>query len=335
MVAYQLNLFQPSLEEQTPDLRSYDVIIVAFSGGKDSLACLLWLLDQGIPAETIELWHHSVDGGEGESTLMDWPCTPGYISAVGQALGSKTYFSWREGGFEREMLREESPTAQTWFETPQGLQVAGGKGKPDTRKRFPQVSADLSVRWCSSSLKIEVMSIAIRNQNRFLGSRTLVITGERAQESPSRAKYKILEPHRTHCKSRHVDHFRPVLLWDEKEIWSIIQKHRINPHPAYRLGFGRVSCACCIFSSANQWATLYKIAKEKVQKIIDYEKEFGFTINRNESIENRILKGTPYLTLDPELVKIALSTEYQERIILEEDEWLLPSGAYGESSGPV
>lgn len=53
---------------------SYDVVIVAFSGGKDSLACLLHLLELGVPRSKIELWHHDVDGREG-STLMDWPCS--------------------------------------------------------------------------------------------------------------------------------------------------------------------------------------------------------------------------------------------------------------------
>jgi tRNA(Ile)-lysidine synthase TilS/MesJ len=59
------------------DLASYDVIIVAFSGGKDSAACVLHLLDLGVPKHKIELWHHLVDGREG-STLMDWPCTEAY-----------------------------------------------------------------------------------------------------------------------------------------------------------------------------------------------------------------------------------------------------------------
>jgi tRNA(Ile)-lysidine synthase TilS/MesJ len=34
-------------------LMSYDFIIVAFSGGKDSMACVLRLLAMGIPAITI------------------------------------------------------------------------------------------------------------------------------------------------------------------------------------------------------------------------------------------------------------------------------------------
>lgn len=38
----------------------YDAILVAFSGGKDSLACLLHLLDLGVDRSKIELWHHDV-----------------------------------------------------------------------------------------------------------------------------------------------------------------------------------------------------------------------------------------------------------------------------------
>ena len=35
---------------RAPDLASYDRIIVAFSGGKDSIACLLTLIEAGVPA---------------------------------------------------------------------------------------------------------------------------------------------------------------------------------------------------------------------------------------------------------------------------------------------
>ena len=45
-----------------PDLKSYDRIVVAFSGGKDSVACLLTLLEGGVPPERIDVYHHDVDG---------------------------------------------------------------------------------------------------------------------------------------------------------------------------------------------------------------------------------------------------------------------------------
>ena len=100
-----------------PDLASYDHFIVAFSGGKDSLACVLHLLDLGVPRDRIELWHHDVDGQEG-SRLMDWPVTRDYCRAVAEALEIPLYFSWKVGGFEREMRRDGTATAPTRYEAP-------------------------------------------------------------------------------------------------------------------------------------------------------------------------------------------------------------------------
>lgn len=229
------------------DLSSYDKIIVYFSGGKDSLACILHLIESGVDMSRVELWHHEIDGREG-STLMDWPVTPAYCQAVADTLNLPIYFSWKIGGFEREMLRKDSLTAPTKFETPAGeiFQVGGTRGKPNTRRKFPQVSADLKVRWCSAYLKIDIAAAAIRNQAHFDHSQTLVISGERAEESPARSKYKEFEPdradNRSGKKGRLVDRWRPIHKWSEADVWAIIERFDINPHPAYHLGWGRVSC---------------------------------------------------------------------------------------------
>ena len=106
---------------------------------------------------------------------MDWPNTTSYCRAVTRALGVPLYLSWKEGGFRREMMRDGTPTAPICFETPEGtLGKVGGNGPPGTRLRFPQVTADLKQRYCSSYLKIDVMAALIRNQDRFLNSRTLL-----------------------------------------------------------------------------------------------------------------------------------------------------------------
>ncbi len=135
-------------------MRNYDKYIVAFSGGKDSTACFLHLLDLGIDKDKIELWHHLIDGKD--ETFMDWEVTEDYCRKFAESFGVKIYFSWKDGGFKREMLRENSLTAPTVFETPnQGLiEVGGTRGKESTRRKFPQISPDLSVRWCSAYLKI-------------------------------------------------------------------------------------------------------------------------------------------------------------------------------------
>jgi len=79
-----------------PDLGAYRRFVVAFSGGKDSLAALLHLLSLCVPAHAIELHHHDVDGRG--PTFMDWPCTPAYARAIADHLGIALYISWREGG---------------------------------------------------------------------------------------------------------------------------------------------------------------------------------------------------------------------------------------------
>ena len=53
-------------------------IIIAFSVGKDSIACVLHLFELGFKADQMELWHHDVDGGEDDENLWDWKCTRSY-----------------------------------------------------------------------------------------------------------------------------------------------------------------------------------------------------------------------------------------------------------------
>lgn len=330
-------------EPPTPDLDSYQIIAVAFSGGKDSLACLLHLLELGVPRERIELWHHDVDGREG-SSLMDWPCTRAYCRAVADALGVRLYYSWRVGGFEREMLRDGTATAPTRFETPEGeLLEVGGKGPPGTRLKFPQVSGDLSVRWCSAYLKIDVCRRAIANQDRLRGLRTLVVSGERAEEDKSkdktgRAGYATFERDLSDARDgkhrRHVDRWRPVHGWREQEVWAIIERWLVNPHPAYRIGWGRVSCMKCIFGNADQWASVAKLQPDGFEVIARYEERFGKTIKRKESVRHLAVVGQPYIW-DEVDARAALSASFDEPVILAPGAWKLPRGAYGDSCGPT
>ena len=241
------------------DLYSYDRYIVSFSGGKDSTALLLFLLDNGVPKEKIELWHQEIDG-RGRS-LFDWEVTPDYCRKLGEAFNIPVYFQWKVGGFEREMTRTESLTAPVCFELPDGSiqQTGGDRGKPSTRNKFPQPSPDLRVRWCSAYLKVDVCATALRHQERFQNIRTLVLSGERGEESKQRAGYAIIEPDRADLRNgrnpRYIDRFRPIRDWKEQQIWDILEKYRVRPHPCYFMGFGRCSCKFCVFGNCHQFAS--------------------------------------------------------------------------------
>lgn len=332
---------QSESAEAKVDPKNYDKVLVMFSGGKDSTALVLHLLECGVSKDKIELWHHDIDGRGG--VFMDWESTPAYCRAFADAFGIPIYFSWKDGGFEREMNRKDALTAPIFFEEPTAIsginiirKVGGINGKESTREKFPQVSPSLSVRWCSAYLKIDVGSAAIRNQDRFSGKRTLVLSGERGEESAARAKYPIFEPDRADCRAgrpkRHVDRWRPIRDWSEKSVWAIIWRHRVRVHPAYYLGWGRVSCKFCIFGNANQFASAFKISPEQGNKIAAYEANFGVTIKREIKLVDLVAKGTPY-EMEAAMIDLATSETYNESIIMEH--WYLPSGAFGESCGPI
>lgn len=335
---------QGTLFDTSPDshqilpLDQYDVIAVGYSGGKDSLAALLDLLERGVPPSKIELHHHDIDG-QGEK-LMDWPCTHAYVKATAEALGIPVVFSWREGGFVREMLRDNSPTAPVVYEREGERTVLPTKREtPGTRLKFPQVSADLSVRWCSAYLKIDVMARVLANDPPYQGKKILVVTGERRQESSARAKYADVEPHRTNTKSRTVHQWRNVIDWSEEQVWDIIKRWNVRVHPSYSLGFGRTSCLACIFGDSDQWASVNHLSPERFQRIAGLERDFRSTIRKGQTVEGLAARGKEFVSDKPsELRALAMSPDAftKEMFFLKPDEvWKQPAGAFKRCGGPT
>lgn len=184
--AYEKGMYLGSLFP----LEDYDKIIIMFSGGKDSLACILHLLELGVPKNKLELWHHNIDGGS--DRRMDWPVTQNYCQAIADYLGIKLRVSYREGGFWREVYRKGA-SGGVFFEdngeikhTPMSekqlqsealrLLLADPDLSDDERERyekqlvsigyrykFPAKGAATSGRWCSAYLKIMVAESILRN----------------------------------------------------------------------------------------------------------------------------------------------------------------------------
>ncbi len=323
-------------------LGQYDKVIVSFSGGKDSVFLPLDMKERleaaGLPLDRMQLWHQHIDGEPSKDVpFMDWPVTESYCKAFAAHLGVKLLFQWRHGGFKREMLKDNDRSAPVSFDRQDGtIGTAGGiKGAISTRRKFPQVSADLSVRWCSASLKIDTAAIALNNEPAFKKARILFLTGERREESAARSRYAELEVHRCSTRSRRVDAWRSAIDQTEAQVWAKMALHGINPHPAYWLGWGRVSCLACVFGMADQWASVRAVAPDLFDRIAGYERDFGCTIKRGRSVVDQADAGKAFGQCgDRELVALALGRSYpQEFITL--DLWKPPPGAFRHCGGPT
>ncbi len=246
---------------------------------------------------------------------------------------------WKVGGFEREMLRDNAKTAPTRFELPDGTikEVGGMRGKASTRLKFPQVSADLSVRYCSPYLKIDVCAIAINNDPRFRGKKICLITGERRQESTARSKYAEVEAHRCNSPKKLVHQWRNVIDYSEEMVWSLLRKHNIRAHPAYYLGWGRVSCVLCIFGDADQMASARVLVPDQFNRVVGYEQQFGVTIRKGKTVLQMADQGRSHSTIDDTFYRpLALSHDYPVHLIhFTAEAWQLPSGAYKRCGGPT
>ena len=372
----------------------YDLIAVSFSGGKDSLAALLHILDMGAPKSRIELWHQNVDGDEDAPAVMDWPMTRDYTESVGSALGVPVLYQWRGEGLYGEMARKGRRMHPVYFESPEHLgsqtpkgietdrRIRAGEqpsrdfdvtvyrwdtqaGRLEGRRGMPARSPNLQQRWCSDVVKIEPFNKALvydpRLDHRRLGRlpRVLVITGERRLEGQKgqitikdprkkartmtlggRAAYALLEPHSVHYPTRRIiDHWRPVMNYSDKDVWDIIRRHKIRPHPIYELGpWGRCSCSGCIYSLPRHLAGWRQAMPKQFAQIASLDDQMAVE-GRMTWRKGKVFSSLPALEsgLDPAVLRRWKPYLQGRKRITPDyiftDDWKMPLGAEAGAEG--
>lgn len=355
------------LEELLP-LEMYDLVIVLISGGKDSIACYYKLLELGVPKSKIEFWHHDVDGGH-PSRTMDWRCTANYIRSFAEAEQIPLRVSWRKNGFFGELYRIGASELIEWVDPETGeiyqcppskkymecqkLKVAAISEMENKlaefgyRMKFPMKSGDLSQRWCSAYLKIMVADTVLRNMNSVAANLTktrkniklLIVSGERRGESVGRSKYNEIEIHRTNAVSKHhrtVHQWRPVIDCSERDIWEVLKRHKVNPHPCYRAGWNRCSCAMCIFSTPRLFAGIRELYPKEYALLCQDEKVLGFTLDNHCDLETYIGSADSCVYHgDKEAIQSLLTGEFPVESVYVNGKWKYPAGAFhGAAGGP-
>ncbi|MDQ0273377.1 phosphoadenosine phosphosulfate reductase domain-containing protein [Cytobacillus purgationiresistens] len=167
----------------------------------------------------------------------------------------------------------------------------------------------------------------------------MVVTGERREESPNRAKYAETELHACNNKNRLVHAWRPIIDWSEQQVWDEYEKRKFLAHPAYLLGWNRTSCFGCIFSTTDLWAMMREIAPERFNRLVRKEKELNHTIDiRRLTLEEKANMGSiKRLPNDHRLskwVNLALNKSFHKDDLIM-DKWEQPAGAMlGSIGGP-
>jgi 3'-phosphoadenosine 5'-phosphosulfate sulfotransferase (PAPS reductase)/FAD synthetase len=235
------------------DLKSYDLIIVNTSAGKDSLAMLDYV--------------HTLATAEGVADRL---------VAVHADLGR---VEWQG---TRELAETQAEFFGVRFEAvarPQGDLLEHVK----ERGKWPSSTT----RYCTSDHKRgqvgKVITALANERYRYKPVRVLNCMGFRAQESDARAKREVLsrDTRQTGAGTKKVvDTWLPILAWTEADVWTAIKASGAPYHPAYDLGMPRLSCVFCIFAPKAALVLAGKHNPELLAEYVQVEQEIGhrFTV---------------------------------------------------------
>ncbi len=211
----------------------------------------------------------------------------------------------------------------------------GGK-----RHKFPAKGSTHQGRWCSGNLKAAVQDSVTSNLERTKSDvKVLVVSGERRGESKGRSRYNEMEIHRTNAekKARRIVHqWRPVIDYSEKDVWEVLKRHKVNPHPCYRAGWNRCSCAMCIFSTPKLFAGIRELYPEEFELLKQDERILGFTLDNKCDLDTFVGDALSCVYHgDKEAIRSLVTGEFTVDDIYVEDTWKYPAGAFhGAEGGP-
>lgn len=254
----------------TPDISTYDVILVNSSAGKDSQAMLTHLVTMadtaGVPRERLVVVHADLGRVEWEGT--------------------------------RELAEEQARFYGLRFEV-----VAREQDLLDqieARGMFPSSTA----RYCTSDQKTaqvaKLMTQLATEHREKRGKdaqvRILNCLGIRADESPARAKKAPFHVDRPATNGRrHVDRWLPIFEWSEDEVWDVIRESGVRHHEAYDAGMPRLSCVFCVLAGEKELVLAARLNPELAQTYAELEERIDHTFQNKRSMADIIAKAA-----DPE-----------------------------------
>lgn len=230
---------------------NYDSVIVSFSSGIDSTGTLYWALEN-FPREKI--WLLYCDTG------AEYPINEQIVPDVAKFFGIRYVILRHPKGFLELLLTE--------------------------RFMFP----DAKNRWCTAYLKTGVTDKWIRRNRHFLGEKVLFLTGERRDESRSRAKLPETEYHSTTLKTTRKGVFechwhRPVLDYEKGKMFEWGKALGLEPHPCYEY-ISRCSCMLCVMMPDKHALENIKRHPEYLKPWLEAEIKLAHTWKHKTSLQD-------------------------------------------------
>lgn len=239
------------VEVPTPDLTTYDLILVNTSAGKDSQVALdlvVRLAREAGVADRLVAVHADLGRVEWEGTAD--------LAARQAAAYGVPFVVVKKAGYADLLDR---------------IEQHGKWPGPETR-------------FCTSEFKTaQVRSmmtqlVRLHPERGVIGRdgtlksgrqlRILNVQGIRAQESSKRAGRNPLEYEAAASNTlRHVDRWYPIFRYTVEDVWAAIRASGVEHHRAYDLGFPRLSCVFCIFAPRD---VLVAAARENPELADEY-----------------------------------------------------------------
>ena len=194
-----------------------------------------------------------------------------------------------------------------------------------------------SGRWCSGNLKAAVQdSVTANLEETKRDKKILIVSGERRGESAGRSKYNEMEIHRTNAEAkahRIVHQWRCCIDYSEKDVWELLKRHHINPHPCYRIGWNRCSCMMCIFSTPRLFAGVKELFPDDYAALRHDEEVLGFTLDNKKNLDEFIGDTQSCVCWkDKAAIHSILTGEFNTDDIYTND-WNYPVGAFHGADG--
>jgi 3'-phosphoadenosine 5'-phosphosulfate sulfotransferase (PAPS reductase)/FAD synthetase len=227
------------------------LFVANHSGGKDSQAMLIRLLESIPPAQLVVV-HASL--GE-----VEWPGALELARDQAEAAGVRFIVA-------KSNTKTLLSMVQNRFET-----------RPDVPS-WPSSST----RQCTSDLKRGPIQRVVRGYAKANKFKIIVnCLGIRAEESPARSKKVVFKELDISNSVNTWYEWLPIHQFSPAQVFETIKQAGQEPHYAYALGNERLSCVFCIMGSENDIKNGARHNPELLAKYAAMEQRTGYTMHMN------------------------------------------------------